>query len=243
MRELLEFLNFGPVVLEVLIALAPLLIIFTIFQLFFLRLPKEYLGKVIRGIFLTLIGLTLFLQGVKVGFLPVGYQIGETLSRIDARWIIIPVGFLFGLVATLAEPAVRIMSYEVEKASSGDIPARIIIITLSVGVALFVALGMARLLLGLPLKYFLIPGYLVVLLLLPFSDRTFISIAFDSGGVATGPMTVTFVMAVAVGLARAMENRNAVLDGFGLIAQVALAPIISIMIFGFIYSAKMRRKK
>lgn len=191
MKQLLEFLNFGPVVLEVLIALAPLLIIFTIFQVFYLRLPGEYLEKIIKGVLLTIIGLTLFLQGVQVGFLPVGYQIGEKLSQIDHRWIIIPLEFQFGLVATLAEPTVRIMSYELEKASSGAIPARIIILTLSLGVALFAALGMARLLLGLSLLYILIPGYLLVMVMLPFSDRTFISIAFDSGGVATGPMTVT----------------------------------------------------
>ncbi len=209
-----------------------------IFQVFFLRLPKEYIGKLFRGIILTLLGLALFLQGVKVGFLPIGSQIGQVLSQMSSKWVIILLGFSFGLVATLAEPAVRIMSYEVEKASGGAIPARIIIIALSLGVALFVALGMTRLLLGLPLYYFLIPGYLLALVLLPFSNSTFISIAFDSGGVAAGPMTVTFVMAVAVGLAGALENRNAVLDGFGLIALVALAPIILIMFFGLIYSAK-----
>lgn len=243
MKELLNFLNFGPVVLDVLIALSPLLIILVIFQLFFLRRPKEFIQSMAKGFLLTFIGLILFLQGVKVGFLPIGSQIGELLAQITSRWLIIPLGFLFGLVATLAEPAVRIMSYEVEKASSGVIPAQVIIITLSVGVGLFVALGMVRILLGLSLYYIIIPGYILALILLKFSDQTFIAIAFDSGGVATGPMTVTLVMAIAVGLARSMENRDPVIDGFGLIALVALAPIISIMIFGLIYMAKRGDKK
>lgn len=243
MKELLDFLNFGPVIFDVLIALAPLLIIFIIFQFFFLRRPKEFIKNMAIGYFLTFIGLILFLQGVKVGFLPVGSQIGEHLAQITSKWVIIPLGFFFGLVATMAEPAVRIMSYEVEKTSSGVIPALVIIITLSMGVGLFVALGMLRILLGISLYYIIIPGYILALILLKFSDPTFAAIAFDSGGVATGPMTVTIVMAMAVGLAGSMENRDAVIDGFGLIALVALAPIISIMVFGLLYIAKRGDKK
>jgi len=242
MKELLDFLNFGPVLLEVLIALVPLLVIFIIFQVFFLRLPRESISVIVRGIVLTLLGLILFLQGVQVGFLPVGSEVGRLLGDLTFRWLIVPLGFCFGLVATLAEPAVRIMSYEVERVSSGAIPSRIIILFLSLGVAIFVALGMVRILTGLSIYYFIIPGYLAAMVMLKFSDPTFTAIAFDSGGVATGPMTVTFVMAMAVGLAGAMDNRDPVLDGFGLIALVALAPIISIMTFGLIYSARKRRK-
>lgn len=242
MSELLDFLNFGPVLLEVLVALVPLLIIFILFQIFFLHLPRESISVIVRGIVLTFLGLILFLQGVKVGYLPVGSEVGLLLGEITSRWLIIPLGFCFGLVATMAEPAVRIMSYEVEKASSGAIPSRVIILFLSLGVALFVALGMVRILSGLSIYYFVIPGYLAAIIMLKFSDPTFTAIAFDSGGVATGPMTVTFVMAMAVGLAGAMDNRDSILDGFGLIALVALAPIISIMTFGLIYSARKRRR-
>lgn len=243
MKGLLDFLNFGPVIVDVSIALTPLFIIFVFFQFLFLRRPKEFCRNILIGFLLSFIGLILFLQGVKVGFLPVGFQIGELLAQINSKWIIIPIGFFLGLVATLAEPAVRIMSYEVEKVSTGVIPARVIIATLSIGVGLFVALGMVRILFGIPFYYIIIPGYILALILLKFSDPIFMAIAFDSGGVATGPMTVTIIMAMAVGLARSMENRDAVVDGFGLIALVALAPIISILIFGLIYMAKRGDKK
>jgi len=243
MRDLLEFLNFGPVTLEVLIALAPLVFIFVIFQVFFLRFPRQSLANLVKGVLLTFVGLVLFLQGVKVGFLPVGAQIGENLGSMDHKWLLLPIGFCFGFVATFAEPAVRIMSHEVEKASGGAIRARFIIVGLSLGVAMFVALGMVRILSGMSLYYFIVPGYIVAMVMLKFSDPTFISIAFDSGGVATGPMTVTFVMALAVGVAKALQHRHPVLDGFGLIALVALAPILSVMTLGLIYSAKERRQK
>jgi hypothetical protein len=196
-----------------------------------------------KGILLSFLGLTFFLQGVKVGFLPVGARIGEALGAMEHKWLLLPIGFCFGLVATFAEPAVRILGYEVEKASSGAIRARLIIIILSLGVAVFVALGMVRLLTGVPLGYFVIPGYIIAMLMLRFSDPTFISIAFDSGGVATGPMTVTFVMALAIGAAEALEHRHPVLDGLGLIALVALAPILSLMALGLVYSKKKGKRK
>lgn len=242
MNMMLEFLDVGAVVLEVSAALAPLVFIFAAFQLAYLRLPAEKLVLLAKGLGLTFVGLVLFLQGVKVGFLPVGEEMGQALGALDHKWIIVPIGFLLGLTATAAEPAVRILGQEVEKASTGAIRARGIILTLSLGVALFVALGMVRILGGLSLYWLIVPGYLAALAMLPFSDRTFISIAFDSGGVATGPMTVTFVMALAVGVAGALENRHPVLDGFGLIALVALAPILSVMVLGLIYSGKKRKR-
>ncbi len=242
MRMLVEFLAVGPVVLEVLAALAPLVLFFTVFQIVHLKLPATALVRLAKGLALTFSGLVLFLQGVKAGFLPVGQEMGRALGTLDHGWVIVPIGFFLGLAATAAEPAVRILGQEVEKASTGAIRSRIIILTLSLGVAVFVALGMLRILTGTSLYWFVIPGYGAALAMLPFSDRTFISIAFDSGGVATGPMTVTFVMALAVGVAAALEHRNPVLDGFGLIALVALAPILSVMTLGLIFSVRMRRK-
>lgn len=243
MRDLLEFARLGDVALEVLAALVPLVLFFAVFQVFFLRLPRQSLANMAKGILMTFLGLTLFLQGVKVGFLPVGSQIGEILGTMEHRWLLIPIGFCLGFVATFAEPAVRILGSEVEKASSGAIRAKLIIIVLSLGVAVFVALGMVRILSGVSLVYFVIPGYLVALLMLRFSDPTFVSIAFDSGGVATGPMTVTFVMALAIGVAEALEHRHPILDGLGLVALVALAPILSLMVLGLAYSAKKGKEK
>lgn len=243
MKELLEFFRLGDVVLEVLTALIPLVLFFGFFQVFFLRLPRRSLANMARGILLSFFGLTLFLQGVKVGFLPVGARIGVELGAMEHKWLLLPIGFCFGFAATFAEPAVRILGSEVEKASSGAIRARLIIITLSLGVAVFVAVGMARILTGIPLGYLVVPGYLVALLMLKFTDPTFVSIAFDSGGVATGPMTVTFVLALSIGVAEALEHRDPVLDGLGLIALVALAPILSLMVLGIAYSRKEGKRK
>jgi hypothetical protein len=238
MSELLEFLEIQEVLLEVLVALGPLVILFAIFQFFFLKLPREYVANLLKGLGLSFVGLVLFLQGVKVGFLPAGTKMGEILGNVSYRWILAPIGFILGFVATIAEPAVRILSFEVEKTSSGAIRARAILFTLALGVAFFVALGMIRIIYGIPIHYFIIPGYLVAIVMLKFTDSTFVAIAFDAGGVATGPMTVTFVMAMAVGVATVMENRSPILDGFGLIALVALAPILSVMGFGLLYSAR-----
>ncbi len=241
MTELLEFLYIGEVVEEVAVGLGPLILFFIFFQVFFLKLPREYVFNLLKGVVMTSVGLVLFLQGVKVGFLPTGTAMGEILGGSGRPWFLIPIGFGFGLVATIAEPAVRILSFEVEKASNGAIRAKVILITLSLGVALFVALGMVRTIYGIPVHYLVIPGYLGALAMLKFSDQTFTSIAFDAGGVATGPMTVTFVMALSVGVASVMEGRNPILDGFGLIALVALAPILSVMVLGLFYSSGRRR--
>lgn len=238
MSDLLDFLSLGEVVREVLVALLPLVLFFIFFQAVYLRLPRQAVVNMAKGVLLAFAGLALFLQGVKVGFLPVGSQIGQVLGHMEAKWLLVPIGFCLGFAATFAEPAVRILGHEVEIASSGALKARLIIIVLSLGVAVFVALGMVRLLAGLPLPYIVIPGYAVAVILLRFSDPTFISIAFDSGGVATGPMTVTFVLAMAIGMARAMEHRDPVLDGLGLIALVALAPIVSLLGLGLVYSAR-----
>lgn len=239
MSELLFlFMDMRYVLLEVLQALVPLLIIFIIFQVFFLKLPWEAVLNILKGIIMTFLGLVLFLQGVKVGFLPVGQEIGEILGSTGDRWMLIPIGLLLGFLATMAEPAVRVLSSEVERASSGYIKEKMILYTLSLGVALFVALGMAKIILGISFYYIIIPGYILALVMLFFSDSTFISIAFDSGGVATGPMTVTFIMAIAIGLAESMAGREPVKDGFGLIALVALAPILLMMILGMLYRTK-----
>jgi hypothetical protein len=238
MSELFEFLEIGEVVLEVLVALGPLVLLFIIFQVFYLKLPRQYVLNLLKGLGLSLLGLVLFLQGVKVGFFPAGTRMGEILGNIAHRWVLIPIGFSLGFVATIAEPAVRILSFEIEKTSSGAIRSKTIVMTLAIGVAFFVALGMLRILIGIPIHYLIVPGYLIALVMLKFTDATFVAIAFDAGGVATGPMTVTFVMAMAVGVATVMDNRSPILDGFGLVALVALAPILSVMGFGILYSSR-----
>lgn len=239
------FSGFSQVLIEVALALTPLLIIFLLFQFFFLKLPAQKVTNILVGFLLTFWGLAFFFQGVHIGFYPVGEKIGVILAGIDQRWLLIPLGFALGLTVVFAEPAVRILTYEAEQASGGYIPQKIMLYTLSIGVALALALAMIRILYGISLWYFIIPGYLLVFIMAHFSKANFVAIAFDSGGAATGPMTVTFIMAIAIGVATAMESRNPLLDGFGLVTLVALAPILSVLALGILYGwlEKAARKK
>lgn len=230
--------GFGSVVMEALQAFSLLLVLLFVFQFTFLRLSRTAFLKLLLGLGIAFAGLVLFLQGVKAGFLPAGDEMGKALGDMDASWAIIPIGFILGFTAIIAEPAVRILGSEVEDVSSGYIKSSVIVYTLSVGVAAFVALGMARMVYGIPIFYLLVPGYLLALLLLPFSRPDFTSIAFDAGGVATGPMTVTFILALTVGAASTVKGRDPVIDGFGLIALVALAPILFVLVLGLIYRWK-----
>lgn len=226
--------GFDNILMEVLTAISPVLVLFVLFLVVF-KLPRNMLLTLFKGIAFAFAGLALFLQGVKVGFMPVGMEMGAILGDLSYRWVLIPIGFILGFVATLAEPAVRILSEQVEKSSSGYIKSTIILFTLCFSVGLFIALGMTRVVYGIPFYYIIIPGYLLAIILMFFSKPSFTAIAFDSGGVATGPMTVTFIMALAVGAADQIAGRDAVIDGFGLIAMVALAPIIMVMLLGFLY--------
>lgn len=238
---ILEFLDFRKVLTEVLLAIGPLILFFIFFQMVYLKLPRHYVVNLFKGIVLAVAGLTLFLQGVHVGFLPVGSEMGEIMTGFERLWILIPVGFVLGVAATIAEPAVRILCYNVEKASAGYLGEMFMLITLSLGVGIFVGLGMGKIIYGISIYYILVPGYILALIMMKLCEQSFISIAFDAGGVATGPMTVTFVLAIALGLAEAMEGRSALQDGFGLIALVALAPILSVMTVGVFLRLKTGR--
>lgn len=235
------FYGFGDVVTEVALALIPLVLFFLFFQLWMLKLPWKKVSDIIVGLVLAFLGLALFLQGVHVGFLPVGREIGDIVGDWERQWILIPVGFLLGFVATFAEPAVKVLNHEVDKVSGGYIPKKLMLYTLSTGVAISIALAMARIIYGIPLWYFIGPGYAIALFLTLFSTETFSSIAFDAGGVATGPMTVTFILAIALGFAETLDGRDPLIDGFGMIAIVAMAPILSVLTLGLIYKLKEKQ--
>ena len=236
------FENFGQTFFMVTRSLAPLVILFLVFQFAYLKLPKQYIARLLFGLALGLIGAVIFLQGVHVAFFPVGEEMGRVLADFDHKWLLMPLGFVMGYLATFGEPAVRVLGNEVENASGGSIRKSIIVQTISLGVGIFVGLGMARIIYGLPLVQILIPGYALALAMLWFTDKNFTSIAFDAGGVATGPMAVTFLLAIAVGIASALEGRDPVADGFGLIALIALAPILSILTVGLLVRIKTRKR-
>lgn len=243
MKEIQIWAGFGHVLLEVAVALLPLAVIFLFLQFWLLKFPLKRVAAILKGLLLAFIGLALFLQGVYVGFLPVGEIIGLALGGLAYKWVIIPLGFLLGFVAVFAEPAVRVLTYEVEKVSGGFIPRQIMLYTLSFGVAVSLALSMARILLGFSLWYLVVPGYLLALLMAQRSSPSFVAIAFDSGGVATGPMTVTFILSMFLGVASAIEGRNPLIEGFGMIALVALSPILSVLSLGMLYRRKERQSE
>ena len=243
MNDIVIFKGLWDTVTEVFIALLPLVIFFVYFQLMYLKLPRIEVVNMVKGVFLTFLGIILFLQGVHVGFLPTGELLGEGMVEKVSLWIIVVVGFILGAVATFAEPAVRALSNEVEKVSSGYIPQFILLLTLSFGVGLSISLAMIRIIFGIPLLLLLIPGYAIALSLSFISKKNFVSIAFDSGGVATGPMTVTFIMAFSIGVASEIEGRDPLIEGFGMIALVALIPILSVLVLGLIYTRKEKQNE
>ncbi|NPV80926.1 MAG: DUF1538 domain-containing protein [Firmicutes bacterium] len=241
MKEIKVFAGFGHVLQEVAMALVPLAVLFLCLQAWVLKFPRQRVIKVLKGLILTFIGLALFLQGVYVGFLPVGRSLGEILGALDYSWLLIPIGFILGFVAAFAEPAVRVLTYEVEKASGGYIPQQVMLYTLSLGVAASVALSMWRILSGFSLWRLVIPGYLISFIIARYSTPSFVAIAFDSGGVATGPMTVTFISAVALGVASVIKGRNPLIEGFGMVALVALSPILAVLSLGLLYNRKEKQ--
>ena len=216
---------------EVIQSIVHLIIFFTFFQILYLKLTSTQLIKLYTGLVLTALGMILFLHGVNNGFLPAGTDIGEYFGE-SGKSLLIPLGFILGLLATLAEPSVRVLCYQVEESSNGSIRADLMLYLLSFAVATLAAITMAKIVYRIPFIYIIIPSYLFVLVLLLFCDKDFIGIAFDAGGAVTGPMAVSFLMSIAVGVATAYEGADPVADGFGLIAMIALAPIIFVMLLG-----------
>lgn len=238
MSELVLLADLLDLLLEVLIALVPMILILIFFQIFVFKLGKSEILNMVKGFLMTYAGLVMFLYGVKIGFMPAGRFIGEAIGGSDYSWVLIPTGFALGFAVTIVEPAIRVLCTEVEKVSSGYIREKTMLFTLSFGVAISVALALAKTIYGFSLAYLLIPGYAIAFILAILSGRTFTAVAFDSGGVATGPMVVTFIMAISIGLAEILKDRDPVIHGFGLVSLVALAPILSVLILGLAYRIK-----
>ena len=227
--------------LEVAMALLPIFVFFLLFQVFSLRLRRLPLTKIVMGVGYTFLGLVLFLTGVNVGFSPLGYVLGKELVTSGLSALLIPLAMLMGWFIIDAEPAVHILNKQVEELTSGAISAKAMGLSLSVAVALANGLAMVRVLTGLPILYFLLPGYAVALGLSFFVPRTFTAIAFDSGGVASGPLTATFMLPLAMGACTALGG-NVMTDAFGLVALVAMMPLFTVQVMGGIYVLKSRTK-
>lgn len=199
------------------------------------------LAKILIGVVYTYIGLILFLTGVNVGFMPVGSYIGKLIGELSYNWIIIPLGMLMGYFIVDAEPAVHILTKQVEEVTAGAIPGKALSIALGLGVSASVGLAMMRVLTGISILWIIIPGYALSLILTFFVPSIFTSIAFDSGGVASGPMTATFLLAFAMGACEAVGG-NIVTDAFGVVAMVAMTPLIAIQLLGLVYKYKLDRQ-
>lgn len=222
---------------EILISLLPIVVFFGVFRILLLKLPRHNLAKIGVGLLYTYIGLVLFLTGANVGFMPAGNYLGQVMAALGHNWIIVPIGMLIGYFIVKAEPAVYVLNKQVEEITDGAISARAMGACLSVGVSLSIGLSMVRVLTGIPILWFLLPAYAAALCLSFFVPRIFTAIAFDSGGVASGPMTATFLLPFAQGACIAVGG-NLVTDAFGVVAIVAMAPLITIQILGGIYKLK-----
>lgn len=240
MNEITIFSGMGTTALSVVQAVLPLVAILMIFQVLFLKLPRSYVINLLKGTLISSVGLLLFLQGVQTGFLPFGQAIGGALGSFEQKWLLLPIGFLLGFFTAFGEPAVRVLCNQVEEASAGSINKTAVLYAICVGVAIFVALGMVRIIYSIPLIYILVPGYSIAILMLWFSQKAFVSIAFDAGGVATGPITNTFLLGLGLGVASVNGDRDLITYGFGLAALISLAPIISVMAVGIIIRIRIR---
>lgn len=225
------------------IAVAPLLLLFLIFDALFLRLPRPEVARILIGALVAAIGLALFLVGVNLAFLPFGYRVGQAIAALQSPGWLLIAGLVLGFVTAWGEPSVRVLAAEVERASSGSVRRSLVVVAVCVGVALAVGLGLVRIAFGLPLAWLLLPGYAVVLAIMAFSDRSFVAIAADAGGVATGPLANSFLLALALGAASAMDAQDPLVGGLGLVALIALAPIVSIMALGLVIRVKGRPRR
>ena len=219
---------------EIAVAMFPIVLFFGLFQIISLKMNRNSLVRIFIGLIYTYIGLVLFLTGVNVGFMPVGTELGRTLASLPYRWCIVPIGMVIGYFIVMAEPAVHVLTHQVEEMTSGAIPAKAMSISLSAGVAISLGLAMVRVLTGLSILWFLVPGYAAAIAMSFFVPKMFTAIAFDSGGVASGPMTATFLLPFAIGACQAVGG-DIVRDAFGIVAMVAMTPLITIQVLGLLY--------
>ena len=242
---------------EIALSLLPIVLFFAVFQALILKLSGRNLTRILIGLVYTYIGLVLFLTGVNVGFMPAGNYLGQVLAGLSHPWVIVPIAMVMGHFIVKAEPAVYVLNKQVEEITDGAISARAMGTALSAGVAISLGIAMIRVLTGISILWilipgytialvisilwFLVPGYALALILTLFVPKIFTAIAFDSGGVASGPMTAAFLLPLAQGACVALGG-NIVTDAFGVVAMVAMTPLITIQVMG-LYSKLAEKKK
>ncbi len=227
---------------ESFMAIMPLLVILLVMQVISFHLKKKELRKLLTGFIFAFLGLFVFLLGVNAGFMEVGTNLGQSMALLENKMYIIFFGFVLGVVTILAEPAVYVLTSQIEEVTVGYVKKKAVLVSLALGVGLAVSMSVIRVLVkDIQLWHYLLPGYLVAVSLMFVVPKLFVGIAFDAGGVATGPMTATFILAFIQGAANAFEDADLMADGFGMIAMVAMMPIITLEILGMIFKIKSKR--
>ncbi|MDY3286493.1 MAG: DUF1538 domain-containing protein [Eubacteriales bacterium] len=227
---------------DVFVSIVPIFLMYLVFQALSHRYQRRQRLRILVGFGYTYIGLVLFLCGVNVGFAPVGTMLGRELAATTQCWLLVPVGMLIGYFIVKAEPAIQILNHQVEGVTDGAVSAKAMNLCLSIGVSVSVGLAMLRVLTGISLQWIVIPGYVIALVMSRLVPKIFVGIAFDSGGVASGPMTSTFLLPLCIGACE-MLGGNVMTDAFGVVALVALTPLIAIQIMGLQYRFKLNRRK
>jgi hypothetical protein len=236
------FFHFKNIAIDSIFSILPLLIIFIILNIIFFKLERRNLRHIMNGFIYTFIGLILFLIGVYSGFMELGAFIGESLYSFNENLELFTFAFLFGFFTIVAEPAVNVLSHQIEDITTGYVKRHLVLLSLAIGAGLSIVFASMKIVFpNIYLWHFLLIGYVFAILLMFFTPKLFIGIAFDAGGVATGPLTTTFILAFIYGIAGAFDSNNLVVDGFGMIALVALMPIITLQILGIIYKIKYRK--
>ena len=225
--------TFGHTAKEVAVALGLIVVFFLVCQVAFLRLSKRHLLRIGVGVLFTYLGLVMFLTAVNVGFMPMGYKLGNSLAGLN-KWLVVGLGLVMGVLVVLAEPAIHILNSQVEQITGGYVTRRSLLTGLCIGVGAAIALSVLRIIFDFSLVYYIIPGYFISLALSLFVPPVYTAIAFDSGGVASGPMTSGFILPFAIGVCVGTQGADAVLrDAFGVVAMVAMIPLITIQMLGF----------
>lgn len=220
---------------EVVQAVFPVLTLIAVLKLTLIPLPMQMFIRFLIGAILVAAGLIFFLKGVRSGLLPIGEAIGSELPKRASVIFLLFFAFILGFAITVAEPDVRVLAYQVDFVSGGEMNKALLILVVSLSVGISVSLAMLRIILGIPIAYIFAGGYLIVLVLSFFTPSTFFPVAFDAGGVTTGPVTVPFILALGLGLVSVLGGKSSLSDGFGIVGIASIGPIIGVMILGIIY--------
>ncbi len=227
--------RYKEIILEILRTAGPVIIAVTILQLTLIRMPALQFLRFLFGASMVIGGFYLFMRGIRVGLIPIGELIGSETPKKGSAILVLVIAFVMGFAVTVAEPDVRVLSYQIDLVSEGAISSNLLVLAISIGVGLFVLLALLRIIKGIPIAYLLFAGYLIVFIISFFTPVSFLPVSFDAGGVTTGPVTVPFIISLGLGTASVLGGRSGISDGFGLIGLASIGPIVSVMILGVIY--------